>query len=75
MQKVTILGPRHEAGERTAVIYTLLGSWRRHGLNPLDYLKDLFARLPAVKITEIKKFMPEAWAKPKAKEKLRAQAA
>ena len=27
-----------EAGERSAVIYTLLGSCRRHGINPFDYL-------------------------------------
>jgi len=42
-----------EAGERSAVIYSLLGSCRRHGVNPFDYLKDLFTRLPA------------AWAKAK----------
>jgi transposase len=56
------------AGERSAVVYTLLGSCRRHGVNPFDYLKDLFTRLPAAKITEIKEFTPAAWAK--AKEKL-----
>jgi transposase len=56
-----------EAGERSAVIYTLLGSCRRHGVNPFDYLKDLFTRLPAAKITQIKEFTPVAWAKAKAK--------
>ena len=56
-----------EAGERSAVIYTLLGSCRRHGLNPFDYLKDLFVRLPAAKITEIKEFTPAAWGKAKEK--------
>jgi hypothetical protein len=35
------------------VIHTLLGSCRRHGLNPFDYLKDLFPRLPAAKITHL----------------------
>jgi len=64
-----------DAGERSAVIYTLLGSCRRHGINPFDYLKDLFARLPAAKITEIKEFTPVAWAKAKVKEKMVAQAA
>ena len=64
-----------EAGERGAVIYTLLGSCRRHGLNPFDYLKDLFMRLPVAKITEIRQFMPTAWTRGKAKEKLVAQAA
>ena len=64
-----------EAGERSAVIYTLLGSCRRHGINPNDYLKDLFTRLPAAKITQIKQFTPGAWAKAKAREKWVAQAA
>lgn len=51
------------AGERSAVIYTLLGSCRRHSLNPFEYLKDLFTRLPSAKITEIRQFTPAAWAK------------
>jgi hypothetical protein len=51
-----------EAGERSAVIYTLLGSCRRHDVNPFDYLNDLFTRLPIAKITQIEKFMPAAWA-------------
>jgi transposase len=54
-----------EAGERSAVIYTLLGCCRRHGINPFDYLKDLFTRLPTAKITEIGQFTPAAWAKNK----------
>jgi transposase len=62
------------AGARSAILYTLLGSCRRHQINPFDYLKDLFTRLPAAKITEIKQFTPALWAKAKAKEKL-AQAA
>jgi transposase len=64
-----------EAGERSAVIYTLPGSWRRHGINPFDYLKDLFIRLPAAKIAQIKEFTPAAWAGAKAKEKPLARAA
>lgn len=62
-----------EAGERSAVIYTLLGSCRRAGINPFDYLKDLLTRLPAAKITEIQQFTPAGWAK--AKGKVLAQAA
>jgi transposase len=64
-----------EAGERSAVIYTLLGSCRRQGINPFNYLKDLFTRLPAAKIKEIQQFTPRAWARAKAKEKLVALAA
>ena len=50
-------------GERSPVIYTLLGSGRRLGVNPFDYLKDLFTRLAAARITDIKPFTPAAWAK------------
>lgn len=60
---------------REAVIYTLLGSCRRHGVNPFGYLKDLFTRLPAARITEIKQFTPAAWTKAKEKEQAVAQAA
>ena len=64
-----------EAGDRSAVIYTLLGSCRRHGINPFDYLQDLFTRLPTAKITEIRQFTPSEWARAKAKENLTALAA
>jgi hypothetical protein len=64
-----------EAGERSAVIYTLLGSCRRHGINPFDYLNDLFTRLPAAKITEVRLFTPAAWVKATAKPNPVARAA
>jgi hypothetical protein len=38
-------------------------------------MKDLFRRLPAAKITQIKEFTPAAWAKAEAKEKVVARAA
>jgi hypothetical protein len=57
------------------VIYTLLGSCRRHGINPFEYLKDLFTRLPSAKITEIRRFTPAAWAKAQAKENVVVEAA
>jgi hypothetical protein len=41
----------------------------------LVYLKDLFTRLPAARITEIKQFMPAAWTKAKEKEQAVALAA
>ena len=43
---------------------TLIGCWAhaRRGFH-FEYLKDLFTRLPAAKITEIKQFTPLEWAK------------
>jgi hypothetical protein len=56
------------------VIYTLLGSCGLHEINPFDYLKDLFTRLPSAKISEIEEFTPAAWARTKASERVPDQA-
>jgi len=47
---------------------TFAGGCRRHGINPFDYLKDLFTRLPAARITQIQEFTPAAWVRAKARE-------
>lgn len=52
-----------EAGQRSAVIYSVLGSCRRHGINPDEYLRDLFERLPKAKTSDLKSLTPAAWAK------------
>jgi hypothetical protein len=54
-----------DAGERSAIFYSLMASCRLHSINPNEYLRDVLSRLPSAKITEIEKFTPEAWAKAK----------
>ncbi len=54
-----------EAGQRSAVIYSVLGSCRRHGINPDEYLRDIFERLPKAKTSDLKSLTPAAWAKAK----------
>ncbi len=54
-----------EAGERAAIFYSLMASCRLHGINPMEYLKDVLTRLPAAVSTEIQKFTPTEWAKGK----------
>lgn len=56
-----------EAGWRSAVIYTLIASCRRRGIDPWEYLKDALARLPAMTNQQIDTLLPEKW-KPVAKE-------
>ena len=53
------------AGWRSAVIYSVLGSCRRLGIDPHEYLRDVLRRLPDMKITEIEQVTPAAWAKAK----------
>jgi transposase len=52
-----------EAGGRSAMIYSILGSCRRHGIDPAQYLADVLARLPDMKASEIPSVTPGAWAK------------
>src|SRR5438128_2563677 len=42
-----------DAGWRSAVIYSILLSCRRRGINPQDYLTDILRRLPTQKINQI----------------------
>ena len=62
-----------EAGERSAVIYKLLGGCRWQGITSFDFLKDLFTQLPAAKITQFKAFTPATWFNAKTKDKLIAE--
>ena len=55
-----------QAGWRSAVIYSILISCRRRGLNPQEYLTDVLARLPSAKITQIQELLPAQWKPPAA---------
>jgi transposase len=50
------------AGERSAILYTLIESCRRRGLDPHAYLRDILTRLPKMTNWQIKDVTPEAWA-------------
>lgn len=50
-----------DAGWRSAVIYTVLASCRRHGIDTWEYLKDVFTRLPAANSKELASFLPANW--------------
>jgi hypothetical protein len=50
-----------DAGWRSAVIYSILVSLRRRGINPLQYMTDVLARLPAARTSDIPSLMPTNW--------------
>jgi transposase len=52
-----------DAGERSAIIYTVIECCRRRGLNPFAYLKDVFGRLPNMTNRQIPDVTPAAWQK------------
>jgi hypothetical protein len=52
-----------DAGERGAVIYTVVESCRRRGIDPYAYLKDVLTRLPKMTNHQVPEIVPAAWAK------------
>jgi transposase len=51
-----------DAGERSAIIYSIIESCRRHGIEPYTYLHDVLTRLPSMTNRQIKDIVPKAWA-------------
>ena len=54
-----------DAGWYSAVIYSLLGSCHRQGINPHEYLSDVLRGLPSATNQQIANLTPAAWAKAK----------
>jgi len=50
-----------DAGWRSAVIYSIVGSCRRRDIEPGAYLADVLRRLPAMKASEVKDLVPARW--------------
>jgi len=51
-----------EAGERSAILFTVVEACRRYGINPFEYLRDVFTRMPGMRASEYAKLTPAAWA-------------
>jgi hypothetical protein len=52
-----------QAGERSAILYTVIESCRRRGIDPYGYLRDVLTRLPRMTNWQIPEVTPQAWAK------------
>jgi transposase len=53
-----------QAGERAAVIMTLIESAKLNGHDPWAYLKDVFERLPTLKNADLPLLLPHLWTAP-----------
>jgi hypothetical protein len=52
-----------EAGERSAIMFTIIEACRRRGINPFEYLRDVFTRMPLMDAKEYVSLTPEVWMK------------
>jgi transposase len=50
-----------QAGERAAVVMSLIESAKLNGHDPWAYLKDVFERLPALKHRDLAQLLPHNW--------------
>jgi len=53
-----------QGGVHAAVLYSMIESAKRNGVEPLAYLTDLFARVPTTRMSDLEKFLPDRWKPP-----------
>ena len=51
----------HEAAQRSAMLYSLLGTCKLHGVNPFDWLKHVLEIMPSHPINKIQELLPYNW--------------
>jgi len=48
-------------GRTAATLYSLVGSYKRHQVDPFAYLKDILERLPTRSTDRLDELLPDAW--------------
>jgi len=51
----------HEAAQRSAMLYSLMGSCKLHGINPFIWLRDILQRINNHSINKITELLPHNW--------------
>jgi transposase len=51
------------AGDRSAILYTIIENCRRRGIEPYACLREVLTRLPHMTNRQIPEVIPAAWAK------------
>jgi hypothetical protein len=51
----------HEAAQRSAMLYSFMGTCKLHGINPFIWLRDVFQRISSHAINKIEELLPQNW--------------
>ena len=51
----------HDAAQRAAIIYSLLGTCKKHEINPYDWLRDVLSRIPTHPHKRLDELLPHNW--------------
>ena len=52
-----------EAGQRSAILFTIIEACRSRGIDPQNYLRDVLTRLPTMTNRQTNDVTPAAWVK------------
>lgn len=52
-----------EAGERSAIVFTVIEACRRRGVDPFEYLREVFTQMPTMAAKDYLSLTPETWSK------------
>ena len=62
----------HDAAQRAAVVYWLLGTCKLQGVNPQEWLTDVFERIPTHPARRVADLLPHHWQKARQADKDKA---
>lgn len=51
----------HEAAQRSAMLYSLFGTCKLHGVNPFEWMKDVLQNIPAYPVNQVAQLLPHNW--------------
>jgi transposase len=54
----------HEAAQRSAMLYSLMGTCKLHQVNPFIYLKDVLTRIAMHPVNKVSELLPHNWKPP-----------
>lgn len=60
-RKNWLVAGSEDGGHRAAILYTLVGSCRLLDINPLEYLRDVLARVSTHPASRVAELTPKAW--------------
>jgi transposase len=51
-----------QGGETAAILFSMVSSCQRHGIDPFAYLRSTLASLPRLPTTQLETYLPDRWA-------------
>ena len=60
-RKNYLFAGNHEAAQRSAMLYSLVGTCKLNGINPFIWLRDVLSRISTHSINKIEELLPQNW--------------